>query len=310
PILAAHRRGFRLRPRLDRHSEELARFWHQGAWAAAYLALTQALLVTVLVLANRVEGGVVAYQLGFTFFLLPHALVAIPVFTALFPGMARAALAGDGPGYADLVRRGVTTITVLVLPASAALVALAHPLARLTLFGHGDDGVHQVALATAAFAPGLVPYGVFLLLTRAAYARNDARLPAMVNLVATVIGIAGMIAVAMVLHGDARIAGLAAAHSMTYLVGSVVLAGMLRRDVSTPSGLVPLRTVAVAVAAAVGASIVMVLVASRIDLDGRVGALVALVTAAGSGLVLYVAVILGGGIGDPRRLLSGGPARG
>lgn len=310
PIVAAHRRGFLLRPRLERGSHELARFWRQGAWAAAYLALTQALLVTVLILANRVEGGVVAYQLGFTFFLLPHALVAIPVFTALFPGMARAALAGDRDGYGDLVRRGVTTITVLVLPASAALIALAQPLARLTLFGHGNTGVQQVALATAAFAPGLAPYGTFLLLTRAAYARRDARLPAVVNLVATVVGVAAMITTSLVLHGDARIAGLAGAHSLTYLLASILLATMLRRDVSTPDGLVSLRTILVALPAAAVASVVMVMVAANVGFAGRTGAGVEVALAGAGGLATYLALVWVGRLGDPRQLVSGVSARG
>lgn len=310
PVLAARRRGFSLRPRFDRRSKELAQFWRQGAWAAGYLALTQALLVTVLVLANRVEGGVVAYQLGFTFFLLPHALVAIPVFTALFPGMARASLAGDDAGYTDLVGRGLTTITLLVLPATAALVALAQPLARLTLFGHSDAGAHQVALATAAFAPGLLPYGAFLLLTRAAYARTDARLPALVNLVATVAGITAMITAALVLHGDARIAGLAAAHSATYVIAAVVLAVLLRRQVSRPSGLVPVRVMAVATPAAVVAGVVMAAVAGAVGGSGRLGALIELTVAGGTGLLVYLGLLWVGSVGDVRRLLAGASLRG
>lgn len=310
PVVAARRRGFRLRPRFQRGSKELSHFWRQGAWAAVYLALTQVLLVTVLILANRVEGGVVAYQLGFTFFLLPHALVAIPVFTVLFPRMARATLAGDDPGYAGLVRRGITTVAVLVLPATAALVALADPLARVALFGRGDGGAHQVAMATAAFAPGLLPYGAFLLLTRAAYARSDARLPALVNVGATAVGVAGMITAALGLRGDARVAGLAAAHSLTYLVGSVVLVVLLRRQVDRAHPLVPLRAIGIASGAALVAGAVMALVAGGLRLNGRAGALGELVVAGGSGLVVYLLAVWAGRVGNPRQLLAGASAGG
>lgn len=310
PVIAAWRRGFHVRPRFTRGSKELRHFWRQGAWAAVYLALTQVLLVTMLILANRVEGGVVAYQLGFTFFLLPHALVAIPVFTALFPRMARAILAQDESGYAALVHRGVTAVAVLVLPATAALLALAEPLARVALFGRGGAGAHQVALATAAFAPGLLPYGGFLLLTRAAYARADVRLPALVNVGATAVGVAAMITAAIVLHGDARIAGLAAAHTLTYLVGSIVLIVLLRGQVDRVHALIPLRAIIVAMGGAAIAAATMALVAGAMDLAGRVGALAELIAGGGSGLLVYLLVVWAGRVGNPRQLLAGAHAGG
>ena len=305
PVAAAWRRGFHLWPRFHRGGNELSHFWRQGAWAAVYLALTQVLLVTVLILANRVEGGVVAYQLGFTFFLLPHALVAIPVFTTLFPRMARATLAEDDSTYAALVRRGITAVAVLVLPAAAGLMALAGPLARVALFGRGDAGVHQVSMATAAFAPGLLPYGAFLLLTRAAYARSEARLPALVNIGATAVGVAGMVAAAVVLHGDARIAGLAAAHSLAYFVGSVVLLTRLRSRVDRVHRLVPLRTIVVASGSALVAGCVMALVVRGLHPGGRLSTLGQLVAAGTAGLCVYLLAVWLGGVGTPRQLLRG-----
>ncbi|MGQ0830368.1 MAG: murein biosynthesis integral membrane protein MurJ [Microthrixaceae bacterium] len=306
PIVALARRGVALRPRWHRGSEELRQFWRQGAWAAGFLALTQALLVTVLVLANRVEGGVVAYQLGFTFFLLPHALVAIPVFTAVFPGLSRAFVRGDDGAFAPLVRRSVSTISVLILPAAAALFALAEPIARLTLFGNGEAGVHQVALATRAFAPGLLPYGLFLLLTRVAYARNDARLPTHVNLVATVVGVGIMSGAAALLHGDARIAGLAAAHSATYLVGAVVLASRLRRRSLAATRYVPIRTVVVTGSAAIVAAAVMGGIAAGLGGTSRGSAALEVVVAGVVGLTVYLVLIAAGGLaGSARHLLRG-----
>jgi putative peptidoglycan lipid II flippase len=310
PVIALVRSGYALRPKLSLRAPELARFWRQGAWAALFLALTQILLVAVLVLANEVEGGVVAYQLGFTFFLLPHALVAIPVFTALFPGMTRAALAGDDGTYAALVRRGITTITVLGLLATAALIALADPLARLTLFGNGDEGAHQVALATAAFAPGLVPYGLFLLLTRAAYARGEARLPAAVNGVATALGVAAMLVSSQVLDGDQRIAGLAAAHSGAYLIGAIVLAVRLRARLGPDAAIVDGRTLAAGLVAAMAAAAIMAGVGAAVDIDGRLGAAAELASAGAAGAAVYLGAISVSRVGSLRSLLSPGTGHG
>ncbi len=299
PLIWARRHGFALMPRLHRGGHELRDFWRQGAWAAGFLGLTQLLLMTVLVLANRVEGGVVAYQLGFTYFLLPHALVAIPVFTALFPGMARAALGNDAARFTALVRRGTHAIAVLVLPAAAGMVALAEPIARLTLFGNGEDGLHQVALATRWLAPGLAPYGLFLLLTRAAYARGEARLPTEVNLVATALGVGAMVASAIFLAGDARVAGLAAAHSLTYVVAVIVLGVRMSRRIGGGGPLVRGGALVAGLVATGAAAGVMAWVASLVRMDGRLGAAVELAVAGGAGVLTYGTLVLLARVGSP-----------
>src|SRR5205085_3017576 len=63
PMMAARRAGLRLRPRWDPRHPGLKALGRAGLWGAASLAASQVLLATTLVLANRVEGGVVAFQI-------------------------------------------------------------------------------------------------------------------------------------------------------------------------------------------------------------------------------------------------------
>ncbi|HEX8804824.1 MAG TPA: lipid II flippase MurJ, partial [Acidimicrobiales bacterium] len=252
PVVAAARRGLVLRPIVAFDDPDLRRLARAGLWAGLFLGLTQVLLVAALVCGATVEGGAVVYQLGYTYFLLPHALVAIPVFTALYPSLSRTAQAGDDPAFTSLVRRGVQAVWVLELPAMVAMVVLGTPAARLTLFGESASSVDAVAATMAAFAVGLAPYGLFLLLTRASYARGDAKLPTVVHLAATVLGVAGMALATAVLDGDARIAGLAGAHSAAYLLAAVALGVALRRRTGAGAG--PLVDRGVAVGAAVAAA--------------------------------------------------------
>src|SRR5207245_5490210 len=131
PIVAAWRAGLRLRPRWDPGHAGLRELGRRGLWAAAYLGLTQLLIATTLILANRVEGGVVAYQIAFTFFLLPHALIANPVFTALYPRMASDGRARRWDRFSVDLADGSRLIGFLVLPAAALLVALGRPALRV-----------------------------------------------------------------------------------------------------------------------------------------------------------------------------------
>ncbi|HKH03912.1 MAG TPA: lipid II flippase MurJ [Acidimicrobiales bacterium] len=306
PVIAAVRAGLLGRPTVTLRDPDVRRLAGKGAWAGAFLGLIQVLLIVALALGNSVEGGGTVYQLGFTYFLLPHALVAVPVLTALYPSMSRAFQGGDGGGYLALVRSGVEATWVLVLPAVVALAVLAEPIARVTLFGEGASAVDAVAGTLVAFAPGLAPYGLFLLLTRATYARGDARRPTIVHLLAAGVGIAGMALAAGLLDGDDRITGLAAAHSAAYLVAAVVLGRALARDVGgrAVGRLAGGRVVAGAVLAAAASGAVMV--AARLvgpDAGSRAGAVVQLVVGGGLGLAVYLAGLRLTGIGDPRRLL-------
>ena len=302
PVIAAVRSGTSLRPRFDWRHPSVRRIARLGGWAAAFLASTNVLLGVVLVLANHVEGGVVAWSLGFTIFTLPHALVALPVLTTLFPTMSRYAASGDDAAYQRTVASGVRAIAYLVLPAGAAMLTLALPMARLLRFGeYHHGGVDAVAAATAAFGPGLVGYGTFLFLARALYARGDTRTPAVVNMAVVAAGAVCMVAVFSLVHGSARVAALAGTHSAAYLLGALTLYLIVRAR-TRASGGVPRTDVARSVSASVlGAAVAgsaMWVIAEALHGRSRVASLLELAVAGVAGLIAYV--VAASAFGGPR----------
>src|SRR5439155_1495904 len=137
---------------------------------------TQVLIAVTLVLANRVEGGVVAYQIAYTFYLLPFALVAHPIFMSLYPRLSADAHAARWSAFAEDLGHGVRRTALLVAPAAGLLAALGRPALELVRLGALDrTGARLVASVLAAYAVGLVGYSVFQLLARAATATGDAR---------------------------------------------------------------------------------------------------------------------------------------
>ncbi len=301
PVLAVARSSFRLRPNLDRRHPEVRRLARQGAWAALFLAATQLLLVTVLVLGNRVEGGVVAYQVGFQFFLLPYALFALPVLTGLFPSLARQHAAGDTDGFVDSVERGVRTVAYLVAGAAALLGALGGLISRIVLFGEtGSAGAAQVAGALAGFAPGLVGYSLFLFASRVSYARQDTRTPALVNLGVVALGSLVMVLAFAAVPDRHRVAALAIGHSVAYLTGAAVL---LHR-VARPAGVQHTPHLGRAVAAPVVAALVVAVIlagataTSTFAGGSRLTDLAILTVLASGGAVAYVGLTWS--LGGPR----------
>lgn len=200
-----------------------------GIWALGYAGGYQAGLIVVLILANRVEGGVAAYQWAYTFFYLPHALFGVPIFNVLFTAMAEHVAEGDPASIADRLRDGLGMLAFILLPVSAALLVLAPSLAALTL-GFGamtPEGSALVGRVLAGFALGLPAYSAFLVFTRAFYALGDTKLPALVN-GATVVVSSVLAAVLFFSLGDS-VMGLSIAHSFAFVAGALVLGALLVR---------------------------------------------------------------------------------
>lgn len=157
-----------------------------GAGIAGLLAQQVALVVALRLSAGDRQGPAV-FTVALTLFLVPWAVLAVPVATSAYPRLASAA-ADD---YALLTGRVVRVVLALTAVGAAGLFAVAPPLARLF-----DDGP-ALSGAVRAFAPGLVGYGLVALLTRAAYARGDGRGAATAN----VLGWSGVVLADLLLVG-------------------------------------------------------------------------------------------------------------
>lgn len=297
PVLSLLRSGFRLRLRFDYRHPAVRRIARLGLWAAAYLAVTQLLYLVVLVLANRIPGGVVAYDAAMSWFLLPHALIALPVLTALFPTMSRQIAGETWPDLARSLERGVRTISYFVLPASAGLLVLGPVLARTLLVGHvGGGGATMVGRTIGAFAPGLLGYGLFLFASRVFYGRHDARTPALVNVGVAIGGAGAMIVAFSAANRPWRVPGLALAHSVAYSVGALAMVALCVRTL--PSGERPhlWPPILGAAVASTIAGLVMWAVTLAMHAHGRVGGLIELgVAGAAGGAVYFLASAVVGG---------------
>ena len=273
--------GFRLRPRRPRRDPRVHAVLRHSGWGIVLHTGAGLLLGAAIVAGNGVEGGVVAYQVGWVIFLAPYAVLAQPVHTAILPELVTEARESGPARVAVSLRWSLERIALLVVPATAGMVALALPAMRSVAFGAtGPEGSEVLAAAVAGLAFGLLPYSAFLLLARGCYALGDSRTPGVVSVASAVAGVVVMAAGSLALDGTARIFALGIGHSAAYAVGVAVLGVRLARR--TGGALWP---------AALGR---MALVAAVVGLAAwaAAGALVD----AGSPRVANVALVVGGGV--------------
>ena len=176
-LVPLRRAGVRVRPGLRLPAGDGARLRSLAGAGAAGLAAQQVALLVALRLAwEGPVGAVVVFQLATALFLLPWAVLAVPVATSAFPALSASAADGDELAYGATASTALRAC-LLVSAAGAALLAVAsEPLAQVLVLGApGPATAEQLARTTVAFAPGLVGYGLIALLGRALLARGDSR---------------------------------------------------------------------------------------------------------------------------------------
>lgn len=285
------RLGWKFRFSFDTAHPAVRRGARLGVWALGYAGGYQAGLIVVLMLANRVEGGVAAYQWAYTFFYLPHALFGVPIFNVLFTAMSEHAARDEVQGAVARLREGLAMLAFILIPIAGALLVTAELLAQVTLrYGvMTQEGSDLVGRVIQAFALGLPSYSAFLVFTRAFYAIGDTRTPAIINVVTVALSSAAGASLFLLAEPGWEVPGLALGHSVGFLLGTVVMAGSFGRragevgDIRLATSLIrSLLVGAVAVA-------VMLVVVGSIETTSNAAALAALSVTALAGAMVYLA---------------------
>jgi putative peptidoglycan lipid II flippase len=227
----ARRVGVVLLPRIRHRDPEIAHILRRAGPTLGYSTLDVLLPFAGLVVANRVAGGVLAFQFAFLLCGLPMALAARPVGVALLPRLSRRFQAADSQGFRDELVRGVSLVAFVAVPAALALVLLAGPIARSVSFGamaspHGQE-LLTVAIGSLGFA---VVGGVAMTVgLYALYARGDARTPFAAALLRTVVVLLGIVVGLRVPPGVWPLLTIGITISAAELLGGAWMAARLRR---------------------------------------------------------------------------------
>ena len=237
--LSLWRAGFRWRPRLGLRGSGFGEAVRNAGWMMVYAVVAQISLLVSTNVATRAGArvaeagldtgaGITAYKNAFVIFQLPYAIIAVSVITALLPKMS----GHVAEGRKDLVRldfsRGVRLASVLLVPASVAMVVFAVPLA-VVLYARGSasvDDAHVIGYVLMMFAVSLMPFTLFQLMLRVFYSLGDTRTPGLVALAPVVIhGVSGF-AVLNLAPPEHIVIYLPIGHGLYYVVGFLI-AGIL-----------------------------------------------------------------------------------
>ncbi len=187
-----------------------------------YTGLEALLLLATIVVANRIEGGLVAFQLALNFFYLPAAIITWPVTRALVPRLAAFHQTKRMGAFRDEFSQSVGLVSFASIPIAVAYAVSASVIASIIAFGRLDtsDGRSYVAVSILALSPAVITHAWFTLGSYALYSKQNVAVPLRGMIVRVVTTLLLMVP-AVLTHGARSLAFIGLAMAGGTLIGAV-----------------------------------------------------------------------------------------
>jgi putative peptidoglycan lipid II flippase len=169
--------------------------------------------------AGLPSGSFNGLHFAYNLFTVISGVYVLSVANIIFPKLSRQAAGGDDTAFANTLREALRGLFFLLLPMTFGLIAVGEPVVRLVYEGglFRENAVDATTRALVFFAPGILGYGLQIILSRACFAKQDGRTPLYAAAAAIIINAA----LSFTLAGIMGIAGPALASSISITVTSV-----------------------------------------------------------------------------------------
>ena len=207
-----------------------------ASWSFAMVLISQ---IGALVQTNvassaaqaRAEGVVVASvaaaAIAWLIFMLPHSIATVSIATAYYTRISTSASNGDMASMKADLLTAMRLIVIAMTLATAGLIVLAYPLARV--FSPGFAEAQALGNVIIALAIGLVPFSMVHMFQRAFFALEDTKTPFVFTTIQVGLHVIGAITLLNVLDKQWLVVGLSLITASTITV-QLLLAGALLKS--------------------------------------------------------------------------------
>jgi putative peptidoglycan lipid II flippase len=288
PALAQAKLRFRFKPSFSHPA--VKSLWKLSGWAFGYVVANQVAIVVIRNLLRGGSGNEDAYTKAFTWFVLPHGLLAVSIATTFLPELSSAIKRNDRQAVLDRSSLGIRLIALVTVPAGFGLFVLRRAIVGAA-FQHGKFTAANslnTSRALAGFALGLVGFSVYLFVLRVFYAHQDARTPFVINVGENLLNVV----LALVFVGHWGLLGLGLSFGLAYLISALWALQILRYKLPD----FPLQTVIgslwrIGLASCVMAEVVWG-VAGSVGANSGSGSILRVVTATIVGAAVYLGMLV------------------
>ncbi|MCD0453653.1 virulence factor MviN [Actinocorallia sp. API 0066] len=253
----------RLRPTLRFPEGVAGRVKGLALAGLATVVAQQVAMAVVLALKNLgTVGTLTLYNYAWAVYLLPWAILVVPIATSAFQALSARA---DDPDPAGFDRTAAATTRAVLLASclgAAGVAAVAAPVGAF--FTSNAENATIMARALLAFAPGLLGYGLVAHLGRALYACGQGRASAWATVTGWAVVLVADVALALTVPRDWVVAAFGLGNTLGMTVaGTLLTVALLRARGRTALTGLP-RTLTLGTAAASAAALAGHLVANTL----------------------------------------------
>jgi putative peptidoglycan lipid II flippase len=210
--------------------KQLIKSLRLAIWGFIYAAISQlSYLVTVNLatssavkaLDNGIEAGVgfTPYANAYLILLVPHSIISVSIVTAMLPRLSDFVIDKKIDSFSELITKSIKLVGVFTVPTSVFFLLFGTEITKSIFFGIGSADAEYLGLVLSAFAFGLIPVSINLVLLRGFNAFEDMKSQVLVNLIMNSVSVLFSYIVAATLKPQWVTIALAGIFTVHYFLG-------------------------------------------------------------------------------------------
>jgi putative peptidoglycan lipid II flippase len=232
--------GVKLTLRFDWYNSQIIKSFRLASWSFLYAMISQvSYLVTVSiatsaavktqVLGDSTGVGFTPYSNAYLILILPHSIITVSVVTALLPRLSNYVIDKKHDELTNSLVKAIRLIGIFTVPAALMFLAFGQLVANTLYFGISNADANYLGLTLSAFALGLIPVSINLVLLRGLNAFENLKSQVIGNLIMNLISIALSYLVASWFEPKWVTVGLAGIFTIHYFIGASISFYLIRR---------------------------------------------------------------------------------
>ena len=223
--------GVKLSLRFDWANSQIIKSFKLAGWSFAYAMISQlSYLVTINIatsaaVKSAAEGistgvGYTPYANAYLILILPHSIITVSIVTALLPKLSNLVIDKKYQAISDSMSLTMRLMGIFIIPAAVLFLFFGDVIAKVLYFGIPTDDANYLGLTLSAFALGLIPVSINLVLLRGLNAFENLKSQVVGNLIMNIISVALSLVAAFYLEPKWVTVGLAAIFTVHYFIGT------------------------------------------------------------------------------------------
>jgi len=223
--------GVRLSLRFDWANSQIIKSFKLAGWSFAYAMISQlSYLVTINIatsaaVKSAADGittgvGYTPYANAYLILILPHSIITVSIVTALLPKLSNLVIDKKYKDVSDSMSLTMRLMGIFIIPAAVLFLFFGEVIAKVLYFGIPTDDANYLGLTLSAFALGLIPVSINLVLLRGLNAFENLKSQVFGNLIMNIISVVLSVIAAVYLEPKWVTVGLAAIFTVHYFIGA------------------------------------------------------------------------------------------